>query len=415
MFHAAARAKCHDGCTCSACAASSMRTRTRTDNLDRGVPPAGNQALLRMRQRAAGRSAATAPQIVHDVLRSPGRPLDADTRAFMEPRFGRSFAHVRLHTDARAARSAQAVNALAYTVGRDIVLGAGQEERSTAGRALLAHELAHVVQQREAGDAGSSAMPLRIGAPAAPAERAAEQTSRAALAGGAPATDYSERQPTLHRTVVPGRVECTASTDGAPADPVAQLSTIVDSAEMLARVAAAMLTLTAAEERAGLRNTTGPVSMAWDDRFGPPAPVSGGFMNRLTGAVRPTEGAALAEEMDLMALRYTLIANALGSDSNHYRCISGETTWRGIHAFDCARDAWTFPGIDAYLLCPGSRATDLTSATLLIHETSHIIWERVFHGAPGSGGNFRHAECYASFVGDLFGIPKPLGTTCPVT
>jgi Domain of unknown function (DUF4157)/Putative peptidoglycan binding domain len=88
------------------------------------------------------------PQVVHDVLRSSGQPLDIETRAFMEQRFGHDFSHVRVHTDGQAAESARAVNALAYTVGRDVVFGAGQHAPQTeAGRRLLAHELTHVVQQ----------------------------------------------------------------------------------------------------------------------------------------------------------------------------------------------------------------------------------------------------------------------------
>jgi hypothetical protein len=66
------------------------------------------------------------PPIVNEVLRSPGQPLDAAICTFMEPRFGYDFSQVRVHTDARAAESARAVNALAYTVGRDVVFGAGQ-------------------------------------------------------------------------------------------------------------------------------------------------------------------------------------------------------------------------------------------------------------------------------------------------
>ncbi len=90
----------------------------------------------------------TVPPIVHDVLRSPGTPLDPATRAFMEPRFGHDFSRVRVHTDAKAAESAQAVNALAYTVGRNVVFGAGQYlPEMSAGRRLLAHELTHVLQQ----------------------------------------------------------------------------------------------------------------------------------------------------------------------------------------------------------------------------------------------------------------------------
>lgn len=68
----------------------------------------------------------------------------------MESRFGRDFSQVRVHTDARAAQSAQAVNARAYTVGQNIVFGAGEYLPVTAaGTRLLAHELAHVVEQAE--------------------------------------------------------------------------------------------------------------------------------------------------------------------------------------------------------------------------------------------------------------------------
>ena len=150
------------------------------------------------------------PPIVHEVLGSPGQLLDASTRAFMEPRFGHDFSNVRvhasipkkantrlsinqsgdqyeqeadrvangvmrmqephitesfksskqkhlkhdfsqvrIHADAQAAESARSVNALAYTVGKDIVFGAGQyTPGTTTGKNLLAHELTHVMQQR---------------------------------------------------------------------------------------------------------------------------------------------------------------------------------------------------------------------------------------------------------------------------
>ena len=83
------------------------------------------------------------PQIVHEVLSSQGRPLDASTRAFFEPRFGHDFSRVQIHADARAAESARAINAQAYTAGRHIVMGCGEHPP----RQLLAHELTHVVQQ----------------------------------------------------------------------------------------------------------------------------------------------------------------------------------------------------------------------------------------------------------------------------
>ena len=102
-------------------------------------------------QRSANGPAALpeVPPIVHDVLGQPGRPLDAITRAFFEPRFGQDLSTVRMHTDSHAAKSAHSVNALAYTVGNHVVFGAGQYTQSTReGGRLVAHELAHVLQQR---------------------------------------------------------------------------------------------------------------------------------------------------------------------------------------------------------------------------------------------------------------------------
>jgi hypothetical protein len=91
---------------------------------------------------------ATAPPVVNQVLNSPGRALDAPTRSYMEPRFGRDFSGVRVHTDSRAADSARAVDAQAYTVGQHIVFGHGKyDPDSRGGQHLLAHELAHTVQQ----------------------------------------------------------------------------------------------------------------------------------------------------------------------------------------------------------------------------------------------------------------------------
>ena len=168
------------------------------------------------RRATTDRAPDTAPPIVYDVLRTPGQPLDGATRAFMEPRFGHDFSrvpaiapqrmpgaltvgpaddhyeqeadqvadramrmsgsgltppalhahhdfgHVRVHTNARAMASAQAVHARAYTVGRDIVFGAGQyAPHTSAGRRLLAHELAHTIQQ--SGDGSSSQLQRMIG------------------------------------------------------------------------------------------------------------------------------------------------------------------------------------------------------------------------------------------------------------
>jgi len=98
-----------------------------------------------------------APPIVHEVLRSPGQPLDAATRAFFEPRFGHDLSNVRVHSDSAAARAARAVNANAFAVGRDIVFGANRfSPESHNGRQLIAHELTHVLQQRAGGVCNTS-------------------------------------------------------------------------------------------------------------------------------------------------------------------------------------------------------------------------------------------------------------------
>jgi hypothetical protein len=121
------------------------------------------------------------PPIVNEVLESPGRPLEVGTRVSMESRFGRDFSQVRVHADAEAAASVQAVNALAYTVGHHIVFGAGlYAPRTRIGQLLLAHELTHVVQQRKAAARPS---PLGIFDRHHPSEVEARRVSEVAAAG----------------------------------------------------------------------------------------------------------------------------------------------------------------------------------------------------------------------------------------
>src|SRR5262249_38423233 len=130
--------------------------------------------------------------IVDEVLRSAGQPLDSATRAFMEPRFGLSLSHVRVHTDAMAADSARAVDAHAYTVGRDIVFGANEFAPTThRGRELLAHELAHTIQQENAS--GASAPEDRNGG----FEASAAEAGREVAEGG----HVSRRLPAAERHI----------------------------------------------------------------------------------------------------------------------------------------------------------------------------------------------------------------------
>jgi hypothetical protein len=115
--------------------------------------PACDEEKKKLQRKAVDASGPMeAPAIVHDALRSPGQPLDSATRAFFEPRFGYDFSHVRLHTDKEAAAAAAAVNARAFTVGRDIAFASGEYTPGwEQGLSLLAHELCHVIQQSAAG------------------------------------------------------------------------------------------------------------------------------------------------------------------------------------------------------------------------------------------------------------------------
>ncbi|MFE9458474.1 DUF4157 domain-containing protein [Streptomyces californicus] len=128
----------------------------------------------------------TAPAVqrssVHDVVRSPGRPLDQATRADMESRLGADFSDVRIHTGSAANASAAEVGARAYTSGNHVVLAAGGGDAHT-----LAHELTHVIQQRQGPVSGTdTGNGLRVSDPSDRFEREAEANARAVMSRPAP-------------------------------------------------------------------------------------------------------------------------------------------------------------------------------------------------------------------------------------
>jgi len=97
------------------------------------------------------------PQSIGSVTNSGGRPLDLQTRSFFESRFGADLSPVRIHADSAAAQSASAIDARAYTLGSHVVFDRGEYRPDSGdGRRLLAHELAHVIQQ------GAAASPMKI-------------------------------------------------------------------------------------------------------------------------------------------------------------------------------------------------------------------------------------------------------------
>lgn len=116
------------------------------------------------RKPAGAPVASEAPFIVQEVLHEPGQALDNSAREFFEARFGYDFSAVRVHADTKAAASARSVNALAYSVGNHLVFDAGRYSTAThEGRKLLAHELAHTIQQSGAGRSSRAAAQPGVG------------------------------------------------------------------------------------------------------------------------------------------------------------------------------------------------------------------------------------------------------------
>jgi Domain of unknown function (DUF4157) len=163
---------------------------------------------LPLQRSAAGHDGmGSVPPIVNDALSSPGRPLDAPARDFMESRFGHDFGHVRIHTDGQAAESARAVNAHAYTVGQDIVFDHGKyDPHSESGQHLLAHELAHTIQQQGLRRSAVDSIGPSHGAEYIHLEREADAAANAAMSGAAPQLARPAPQPMLSRAPAGGKV-----------------------------------------------------------------------------------------------------------------------------------------------------------------------------------------------------------------
>lgn len=181
---------------------------------------------------------AEAPPIVHEVLRSPGHPLHTSLRTSMEVRFGHDFGPVRVHTDAKSAKSARAVGAMAYTVGRDIVFGADQfKSGSLEGQRLLAHELTHVIQQHGATAEDSSS--LKLDEPSACTEDQALRQSQGVVSS-APVPERDSPRPsplTVQRQQIPDRPTASATpVPPSPPSPKLPTTAIGDIKELTALI-----------------------------------------------------------------------------------------------------------------------------------------------------------------------------------
>lgn len=326
---------------------------------------------------AAKAGAGEAPGIIHEVLNSPGQPLDAESRAFFEPRFGRDFAHVRIHADDQAARSAESVNALAYAAGPHIVFGRGQYAPGTnPGKALLAHELAHTVQQSGRNSIG-------------------EVISRR-VAG----------------------VNCRLNQFGAPDDPRGELETADQIGIDLANEMAQGLAADAETVRGGIPDAPSATLQAYENHFGLPIASGAGFLNRMTGVVRPTQEIALSEELAVVSRRFALVARLMGQGFSYACPGNAPLTLVGCAAGTCnAADAFSCPGNSLMALCESFWAFDDTGrAQVVIHEGLHIALGNIGVGSildattRGPGRNFNIAGCYEALIVDQTGVQT---ATCP--
>ena len=355
-----------------------------------------------------------APPLVHEVLRTAGRPLDGAVREFMEPRFGHDFSQVRVHTDGAAATAAQAVQARAFTDGRNIVFGTGEYAPSTSkGKRLLAHELTHVVQQsngisRQASD--------RIGPANDPAEVEADHVADKVMGSDSlpdPSPILRQRPGVISRQSASSPVNCPAGSHGAPpaADQVLdRLELFAILATTLASSDLSMLQLDAVlpglGAGGGFTMPTGTRMQNYTNRFGLPSAAGGGkFRNRLSGATFPSQAQALVEETKSLQSRYSRIADFLGGSRIRFLCITHSTTIGGCTA-DCSQ-ASAFGCPTVIILCPSFWTfSPATQSQLLIHEAAHSLFG-ILHGH-----NFTHADCYAAYAADAQGTASPTTPAC---
>jgi hypothetical protein len=349
-----------------------------------------NTALQR---RAIGRASANAvPPVVHEVLRSPGHPLDAATRAFMEPRFGYDFGQVRVHTDAKAAASARSVNALGYTVGRHIVFGAKEYAPGTGdGLRLIAHELAHVVQQRGI----DTSKPRSISDANDAAERDADQMVDRVI--DAP-TELAiprvsaESKAALQRT--PARkVSCGAGPltlpDGTVIDdPVGTITAAENQANVLLDNAISELSFTIDQ----IRNQNAPIGFPTiSDALGLALQIVG--LDPNSDRVWKQDGVGTAA---LLLRRLRLIRGTIGEGSFFFVCLGPQVGTIGDCSGPICQNANSASCAGSFQidLCIGfwEEDADFQAGTVL-HESAHNF--AAFIQDTGREGN---ATCYVRFA-----------------
>jgi hypothetical protein len=293
----------------------------------------------------------------------------------MEPRFGASFGSVRVHDDAGAATFARRFAARAYTVGEHVVFAAGEyQPHGDGGRRLIAHELAHVLQQRGASPGGP-----------------------------------------VQRTPDPTTFRCQPFEAGGPATPFADLEVIDQRAQGLAT---SMAILGTASSVLNPANSTRGYDVAYQTRFGTPQRIGTQFRNRFSGQLKATEEEAAQEEISEIADRFSRIADFLAGDVT-YRCKrQGVSFTHGGCTSVCGANdvAITCVPNDARIIaiCPSfwGLTDDAQRAGAIIHEGAHMRLNFPGHGSGSRTARGNNPECYTSMAADVFNW-TPFDRRCP--
>ncbi len=354
---------------CAACSGSGVLLSEPGDPLERAADATADRV---MRSAQAAPDAPAGHGITAAAGGGPvpggGHRLDVVTRAWMEPRFGASFGSVRIHDGSEAARYASAFAAHAYTFGEHVVFGAGQyRPGSEAGRQLIAHELAHVLQWRQG--------------------RGSE---------------------TVARTVDPDKLSCPANRAGAGADPAADLAALDSRAQGLAESMALLGTISSVLNPA---TGTNSFDVSYQTRMGTPAKVGKKFRDRFSGKLFATEEEAAQKEMDVISGRFGKI-RAFLADSITYKCrANGVNYTLGGCTTKCSSDllAQACVPTDKRTLgiCPAfwDLDSDNERAGTLVHEAAHARLDFSGHGHGSRTQRGRNPACYESMVADVFGFP----------
>jgi hypothetical protein len=315
-----------------------------------------------------------------ESINSGGKALPNDVRSFFEPRFGYDFSNVRIHNDSVAAKSAQGINALAYTSGNNIVFNQNQYSPETdSGKRLLAHELTHVVQQGE-----------------------------------------SLKTKTVQRSVG-RRSRCAANIHGSPADPLNEFSAANERAVNMSLGASHLLfsdSLFIQDPSFGPSSTL-PL---YRSRFGTPTVQGTKFKNRFDNSLHNTMLIAESSEMQFLSNRFQRISNFL-SGNIHFICTGTSRTEIGECNHRCGANT-------VLASCPAGHGNEMAvcsgfwnilsvdlRAIGMIHEVSHMLYgfgdRDTAPYAQTDRQRRREPECYASLVADIYGS-TPFDPSCPV-